>query len=441
MNLFAKYSACLKGEILCPGDKSISQRVLIIGSYLNQEIFISNILSSSDPICTANALNQLNANLILNKSSNTVKTVKRKVPFQDPTESLDLGNSGTGARLLVGFLSGLGINATITGDKSLSSRPMKRIVEPLTKMGFELNSNNHRLPIEIIQSNGSSFFEYNSPISSAQVKSSILLAALTGSIETKITEPIGSRDHTERMLKYFGADIHSEIKNNKNIIHFSPSDLSIQDKNYYVVGDFSSAAFLIVAALIAEDSEIMIRDVGINPTRAALINVLKEMGGHIELTEAKKVSNEEVCNILVKHSQLKGTDIGGEIIPSLIDEIPILSIAASFANGKSTISDIGELRVKESDRLNAISQGLNAIGIKNLTDKTSITIEGKTGYIDQIDNIESFDDHRIAMSFLIAGLRSKRGITINNCENIITSYPNFVSDMNQLGFRIDEVKQ
>ena len=202
----------------------------------------------------------------------------------------------------------------------------------------------------------------------------------------------------------------------------------------------SSAAFLIVAALIAQDSEIMIRDVGINPTRAALINVLKEMGGHIELTEAKKVSNEEVCNILVKHSQLKGTDIGGEIIPSLIDEIPILSIAASFADGKSTISDIGELRVKESDRLNAISQGLNAIGIKNLMDKTSITIEGKTGYIDQIDNIESFDDHRIAMSFLIAGLRSKRGITINNCENIITSYPNFVSDMNQLGFGIDEVK-
>ena len=211
MNLFAKYSACLKGEILCPGDKSISQRVLIIGSYLNQEIFISNILSSSDPICTANALNQLNANLILNKSSNTVKTVKRKVPFQDPTESLDLGNSGTGARLLVGFLSGLGINATITGDKSLSSRPMKRIVEPLTKMGFKLNSNNHRLPIEITQSIGSSFFEYNSPISSAQVKSSILLAALTGSIETKITEPIGSRDHTERMLKYFGADIHLSL--------------------------------------------------------------------------------------------------------------------------------------------------------------------------------------------------------------------------------------
>ena len=211
MNLSAKYSACLKGELLCPGDKSISQRVLIIGSFLNQEILISNILASSDPICTANALNQVNANLTFNKLSNTVKTVKRQMPFQDPTESLDLGNSGTGARLLTGFLSGLGINATITGDKSLSSRPMKRIVEPLTKMGFKLNSNNHRLPIEITQSIGSSFFEYNSPISSAQVKSSILLAALTGSIETKITEPIGSRDHTERMLKYFGADIHLSL--------------------------------------------------------------------------------------------------------------------------------------------------------------------------------------------------------------------------------------
>ena len=393
MNLSAKYSACLKGELLCPGDKSISQRVLIIGSYLNQEILISNILSSSDPICTANALNQVNANLTFNKLSNTVKTVKRQMPFQDPTESLDLGNSGTGARLLTGFLSGLGINATITGDKSLSSRPMKRIVEPLTKMGFKLNSNNHRLPIEITQSIGSSFFEYNSPISSAQVKSSILLAALTGSIETKITEPIGSRDHTERMLKYFGADIHSEIKNEKNIIHFSPSDLSIQDENYYVVGDFSSAAFLIVAALISEDSEIIIRDVGINPTRAALINVLKEMGGNIEFTKVKQVSNEEVCNILVKNSQLKGADIGGDIIPSLIDEIPILSIAASFADGKSKISDIGELRVKESDRLNAISKGLDAIGIKNCTDNTSITIEGKTGYIEQIDNIKSFENN------------------------------------------------
>ena len=168
--------------------------------------------------------------------------------------------------------------------------------------------------------------------------------------ETKITEPIGSRDHTERKLKYFGADIHSEIKNNKNIIHFSPSDLSIQDKNYYVVGDFSSAAFLIVAALISEDSEIIIKDVGINPTRAALINVLKEMGGYIELTEAKKVSNEAVCNILVKHSQLKRADIGVEIIPSLIDEIPILSIAASFADGKSTISDICLLYTSPSPR-------------------------------------------------------------------------------------------
>ena len=182
----------------------------------------------------------------------------------------------------------------------------------------------------------------------------------------------------------------------------------------------------------------MIRDVGINPTRAALINVLKEMGGHIELTEAKKVSNEEVCNILVKHSQLKGTDIGGEIIPSLIDEIPILSIAASFADGKSTISDIGELRVKESDRLNAISQGLNAIGIKNLMDKTSITIEGKTGYIDQIDNIESFDDLRIAMSFLVAGVRSKNGVIVKNCKNIETSFPDFFNVMNALGMKINE---
>ena len=316
-----------------------------------------------------------------------------------------------------------------------------RIIDPLQKMGAKISATNkENPPLKISPSTGLIGITYKMPISSAQVKSSILLAALTGSIETKITEPIGSRDHTERMLKYFGADIHSEIKNEKNIIHFSPSDLSIQDENYYVVGDFSSAAFLIVAALISEDSEIIIRDVGINPTRAALINVLKEMGGNIEFTKVKQVSNEEVCNILVKNSQLKGTDIGGDIIPSLIDEIPILSIAASFADGKSKISDIGELRVKESDRLNAISKGIDAIGIKNCTDNTSITIEGKTGYIEQIDNIKSFDDHRIAMSFLVAGLRSKRGITVNNCENIVTSYPNFVSDMNQLGSRIDEVK-
>ena len=440
MNLSTKYSACLKGELLCPGDKSISQRALIIGSYLNQESLISNILSSSDPICTANALNQVNANLIFNKLSNTVKITRRKIPFQDPENPLDLGNSGTGARLLAGFLSGLGINATITGDQSLSSRPMKRIVEPLTKMGFKLNSNNHRLPIEIIQSQGGGFFEYNSPISSAQVKSSILLAALTGSIETKITEPIGSRDHTERMLKHFGANIHSETQNDKNIIHFSPSALSTHENSYYVVGDFSSAAFLIVAALISDDAEILIRDVGINPTRSALVDVLKEMGGNIELIKAKKVSNEEACNILVKNSKLKGIDIGGNLIPSLIDEIPILSIAASFADGKSKISDIGELRVKESDRLNAISQGLNAIGITNVTNDTSITVHGKAGYIEQMDKIESFGDHRIAMSFLVAGLKSKQGITVNNCKNIVTSYPNFVSDMNQLGCKINEVK-
>ena len=164
------------------------------------------------------------------------------------------------------------------------------------------------------------------------------------------------------------------------------------------------------------------------------------MGGNIELTKAKKVSNEEACNILVKNSQLKGVDIGGHLIPSLIDEIPILSIAASFADGKSKISDIGELRVKESDRLNAISQGLNAIGIANVTSETSITVHGKAGYIEQTDNIESFGDHRIAMSFLVAGLKSKQGITVNNCRNIVTSYPNFVSDMNQLGCKISEVK-
>ena len=434
MNLTSTNTNSLNGEIICPGDKSISQRILILGSLLNCDMEISGFLDANDPNSTLNALNEIGASI--NKSGSKVILCKRELPFIKPSQNLDLGNSGTGMRLMIGLISGLGINATLVGDSSLSKRPMSRVIKPLKEMGAKIQSNEGKSPIEIIESNISSEFEYKMPIASAQVKSSLILASLSSNNSITIIEPKITRDHTERMIEYFGGSVtHSNDESGR--ITVDNSKLTSKD-SYEIVGDFSSAAFVIVATLISKESKVVIKNVGLNPSRCGLLEILVLMGANIEIRNQKIICNEESGDIFVKSSSLNGIDVPEDIIPNIIDEIPILSIAAAFAKGTTSIKNASELRVKESDRLEAISDGLKKLNIRHETFEDGISITGTNNLIAVDEEINSFDDHRIAMSFLVAGIRSVNNIKVRNCKNIETSFPGFKDIMNSIGMKIDE---
>ena len=434
MNLTSHQTKFLSGEVICPGDKSISQRIVILGSLLNCDMKVTGFLNAHDPNSTLNALNKIGA--AIEKQEDKVFLHKRKNYFKSSLEDLDLGNSGTGMRLMMGLISGLQIKAKLIGDSSLSNRPMLRVIKPLEEMGALIKSNKGKAPIEILESSISNDFVYKMPIASAQVKSSLMLASLASHNSITIYEPKITRNHTERMIEYFGGKL--EYSNNKNgYIKLNKSNLKPK-KNYNVVGDFSSASFIIVATLIAKQSEVLIKNVGLNPTRNGLIKVLSMMDANIKIKNQKLICNEESGDILVKSSNLKGIEVPEEIIPNIIDEIPILSIAAAFAEGLTSIKNASELRVKESDRLNAISDGLVKLKIKHDMFNDGILIEGNDDLVDFDGYIDSFDDHRIAMSFLIAGIRSKNGISVKNCQNIETSFPGFKATMTKLGMKINE---
>tara|TARA_B100000214_G_scaffold342828_1_gene290893 strand:- start:486 stop:1796 length:1311 start_codon:yes stop_codon:yes gene_type:complete len=434
LNLTSTNTNSLNGEIICPGDKSISQRILILGSLLNCDMEISGFLDAKDPNSTLNALNEIGASI--NKSGSKVILCKRELPFIKPSQNLDLGNSGTGMRLMIGLISGLGINATLVGDSSLSKRPMSRVIKPLKEMGAKIQSNEGKSPIEIIESNISSEFEYKMPIASAQVKSSLILASLSSNNSITIIEPKITRDHTERMIEYFGGSVtHSNDESGR--ITVDNSKLTSKD-SYEIVGDFSSAAFVIVATLISKESKVIIKNVGLNPSRCGLLEILVLMGANIEIRNQKITCNEESGDIFVKSSYLNGIDVPEDIIPNIIDEIPILSIAAAFAKGTTSIKNASELRVKESDRLEAISDGLKKLNIRHETFEDGISITGTSDLIAVDEEINSFDDHRIAMSFLVAGIRSVNNIKVRDCKNIETSFPGFKDIMNSIGMKIDE---
>ena len=433
MNLISNKISSISGEIICPGDKSISQRILILGSLLNCKMKIKGFLNSHDPNSTLNALNTIGAQI--EKDEGIIYLKKRDCPFLKPSQNLDLGNSGTGMRLLLGLISGLDIKATLIGDSSLSKRPMMRVINPLQAMGARIKSNSGMAPIYLEGSEIDDDFEYEMPVASAQVKSSLILASIASNTSISITEPKITRDHTERMIEYFEGDI-TYSDNKKGLIRVNKKTLVPKD-TYEIVGDFSSASFIIVAALIARESEVLIKNVGLNPTRNGLLKILSMMGANIELINKRIVCNEESGDILIKSSTLNAIDVPDEIIPNIIDEIPILSIAAAFANGTTHIKNASELRVKESDRLDAISDGLKKLKIDHKMFDDGISITGKNGFLDVNEDINSFDDHRIAMSFLIAGIRSKNGIRVINCNNIETSFPNFKDIMNSIGMKIN----
>ena len=335
MNLVSHKTQSLHGEIVCPGDKSVSQRIIIIGSLLNCDMQVNGFLNAHDPISTANALNAIGASISINGPEAILK--KRENLFYDSKHDLNLGNSGTGSRLLLGFISGLGLKSTIIGDKSLQKRPMSRVIEPLKMMGAELSSNEGKLPIKTLGSKIIDNFEYEMPIASAQVKSCLLLAALASKKNIKVIEPKITRDHTERIIEFFGGEIFYGSNKIPRVIELKNSQLQPKD-SFNVPGDFSSAAFIIVATIISKDSEVLIKNVGLNESRKGLIEVLVLMGANLDIKNQRKVSNEIVGDIYVKSSKLKGINVSDDIIPNIIDEIPILSIAACFAEGETAVS-------------------------------------------------------------------------------------------------------
>ena len=438
MNLTTSVHNQIFGKVQCPGDKSISQRALMIGALMNQEMTVDGFLYAEDPLSTMNALNQIGAGIKVDENG-LVHLCKRNYIFQNCDEPLDLGNSGTGLRLMLGLTSGIGLNLSFCGDESLSSRPMSRVINPLTEMGANIKSSSGKLPISISAASLQNQYRYELPVASAQVKSSILLAGLASGTGVEIIEPIQTRDHTERMLKNFGANIEIASEGGNNIIQLAPSN-HLHAENYKVVGDISSAAFLIVAALISDSPGLEITNVGMNPSRTGVLQALQNMGANIDVRNQRLESGEPCADLIIKKSILKGVELSGDIIPNIIDEIPIISIAAAFAEGETIIRDAEELRVKESDRLKAVSDGFTRLGIAHKNFEDGMSIMGSPNFLllDQSTSIESHEDHRIAMSFLIAGLKCSKPIIVKNCKNIFTSFPDFIELISSIGYKLEK---
>ena len=429
MKLISKSSEGLFGEIKIPGDKSISHRALICASISDGTSEISNLQESEDVINTLNSLKQLGIRIYKKNESYFVEGKGFK-GLEESENKLYFGNSGTGIRLMSGLLSIQNFSSRLTGDESLSQRPMKRIIEPLSKMGANISgSKEDTLPLLITPSDKIDGINYEMPIASAQVKSAILFASLGAQGDTKILEQSTSRDHTERMFEYFGASITYSEKETilKKTDKFIPQIVEIP-------GDFSSSAFFIVAALISKNSDITLKEVGMNPSRIALLNKLIEMGGDIQVFNHSSFGREPIADLNVKSSVLNSCEVTPDDVANLIDELPILFIASSFAEGISNFNEIDELKHKESDRLKAMQDGLNKMKVRNFLHGNVFCIEGMgKNYKSPNFLAETHYDHRIAMSFAIAGLNSSSSIQIASPESINTSFPEFIDLGNKLG--------
>ena len=429
-NLIVNKSKAFLGNIIIPGDKSISHRSIILGSIAKGKLIITNFLKSDDCLQTISAMRSLGAKITDLNDKIMIEGIGLN-NFKKPNVIIDAGNSGTLIRLLTGILSVQNFSSTITGDESLNSRPMKRIINPLLAHGAVIDSNNFKAPLKIIGNTKLSPINYKQDVASAQVKSCLMLAALFINGESKFYEHIITRDHTENLLEHLGYDVK---KSEHNTSFKGCQTLLAKDIN--IGSDISSAAFFIVAALIVKNSEIKIPNVNINKYRTGIITVLEEMGANISIINKRLDSNEELGDLIIKSSKLKSSNIGGEIISTLIDELPILFIACAVSSGVSRISGIEELRYKESDRIKSMEEGLIAVGIKVTSTIDSIEING--GEI-LGGKINSYGDHRIAMAFAIAGLVSKKSITIIDTKNISTSFPNFIDLMREQGADIYEL--
>lgn len=423
-------SGPLRGTIRVPGDKSISHRSLMLGALAVGKTTIHGLLEGEDVLATAAAMRAMGATIDRSEGSDgsavwTVHGVGVGGLLQ-PAQALDMGNSGTSTRLLMGVIASHGITASFTGDGSLSGRPMGRVIEPLSQMGAEFTSSpGGTLPLMMRGSLPAVPITYRLPVASAQVKSAVLLAGLNTPGITTVIEPIATRDHSERMLRGFGAELTVEEVDGERVIRIhGEAELTAQDIE--VPGDPSSAAFFIVAALIVPGSDLIIENVGLNPTRAGIITVLRQMGGQIEEVNPRKVGGEPVADLRVRHSSLTGIEVDPALAPSMIDEFPVLFVAASVANGRTTTSGLEELRVKESDRLTAMATALNAVGATVSEVEDGLLIDGTGGELLVGGGpVTTHLDHRIAMSMAIAGLVSSDGVEVDDTRPIATSFPTF----------------
>ena len=418
-------SSQLSGEIIPPGDKSISHRALILGSLANGNTVVKDFLISDDTLSTANAMRSLGITIEID-GTQVLVSGNGIYGLREPEHIIDCGNSGTTTRLLTGLLSAQKFTSVLTGDKYLQERPMKRVVGPLSQMGSQITGkeDGNKLPLTI---NGGELhgISYKLPVASAQVKSAILLAGMYAEGETEVIEPEASRDHTERMLSYLGVPLElngPSIKINKVN--------KIDAGEIIVPADLSSAAFFIVAALITPNSEILIKNVGINPLRAGIIDILKNMNGDISIINERDVNGEPIGDIIARSSDLHATEIGGALIPKAIDELPLAAVAASFAQGETLIKDARELRVKETDRISAMASELGKLGVEIEEFEDGMLVKGTETLTGA--KCSSWGDHRIAMSIAVAATRANGETEITDADCVSVSYPGFFEVIDEL---------
>ncbi|MCW0199123.1 3-phosphoshikimate 1-carboxyvinyltransferase [Sphingopyxis sp.] len=420
-------SVPLKGRIAIPGDKSISHRALMLSALAVGTSRVTGLLEGHDVLATAAAMRAMGASIERTGDGEWEIDGVGVGGLLQPREAVDMGNSGTSTRLLMGLVASHPITVTFTGDASLSGRPMGRVIDPLSQMGADITASpGGLLPLMVRGLAPAIPLAYRLPMASAQVKSAVLLAGLNTPGITEVIEPVPTRDHSERMLRGFGADLTVETDADGTRHIRLRGEAELRPQTITVPGDPSSAAFFIVAALVVPGSDVVIANVGLNPTRAGLVEVLQAMGGSIELQNAREVGGEPVADLRVRHSNLKGIAVDPAIAPSMIDEYPILFVAAALAEGRTVTTGLDELRVKESDRLAVMAAGLAAIGARVEESADGLVIDGSGG--DPLPGgamVAGHLDHRICMSFAIAGLVSKAPVEIDDMAPVATSFPNF----------------
>lgn len=435
--MLAGRSRPLSGEGSVPGDKSISHRALILSGLAVGESEVTGLLEGEDVLATADAMRTVGADVHRDGSGLWRINGVGIGTLLEPTDPLDFGNSGTGARLMMGVIGGHGISARFDGDDSLRKRPMGRVLAPLKEIGAHVleSAEGERLPLVLKGAVDPIPITYTLPVPSAQVKSAVLLAGLNAPGETTVIEPAATRDHTERMLRHFDAEIGIRDHAHGRRITLTGRP-ELRPRAIDVPGDPSSAAFPLVAALIVAGSDILLRKVMMNPTRIGLIDTLLEMGARIEVENKRWFGGEEVADLRVRASRLRGVDVPAERAPSMIDEYPVLAVAAAYAEGATHMNGLHELRVKESDRLAAVAAGLAANGVRHRIEGDDLVVEGGAGRVAGGGMVATQLDHRIAMSFLVMGLASETPVTVDDSRMIATSFPDFVPLMRDLGAAI-----
>jgi len=412
----------VQGTVRPPGDKSISHRALMLAALARGKSEISGLLTGADVKSTARVLRQLGADISRIQESGVRVSSSRLLA---PDSRLNCGNSGTTARLMLGILAGQRFAATLTGDASLRRRPMRRVTEPLKQMGARIEERGDGLPLTI-RGGRLRGLVYTSPVASAQVKSALLLAGLTGGVPVTIREPYRSRDHTERLFAHLGLAIHEH----DSVISYQPSAVSVPPFQIAVAGDTSSAAFLVAAAVLAEQGELLVENVGVNPTRTGYLVVLQRMGARVDRVNLRDEGGEPVADLIAKPAHLNATGVSAAEIPTLVDEVPILAVLASRARGETVFREVGELRVKESNRLELVAANLRAVGVRAEARGNDLHVEGSER--PPRGKVETAADHRLAMAFAVLGTVPGADIRLSERRSVAISYPNFFKDLKRM---------